>query len=773
MELWNGQGRKLLPPSAEKSSGIGGISGILRIFRGLPPRLGAVGLGALFASACTSGDICPFGVAYCAAAGHPASAALGAFCRYVLSGGQRGLIYAAACAVVLTCRLVLEGTATGKRRWFFPLCAMIALFSTGLVLVDSLTALLSLAVQTLLCGGFARMLREARDARSPLKSWGRLTAMLAAVLAWLPISIPGGLSPARMLAALLLLSVSCCAGGLCGGLLGAAYGAAMDVAMGHSPFFALLWCVSASVAGVLGRRERLSAALSFSITEGLLCLWLYQRPCAGAAFYEGLLAGAVLTLLPRRLWLRVETGCAALTLEPPVRHGMGEGSAQALRGLSAAMCRLGQLMEPVPVRTTDEPEELGQIFRRGCELSCRSCPRIMQCWQQDYAPMREVLCHLRQPLERNHAISPADLPPWFAGSCLAPMRFCGSINDAYRDALRLRARQMQEQSLCAAMGQQYQHMSALLESAAVRAGAGRNYDPRLEGQIRRIVRAYLPGVRVTVCLIGGQLQLDLLLKQPEPEALAECEILRKSLQSALRVQLLPPERVDSARGTVVRLRQQERCVLHLCSAAAKKDGELVSGDAFRHLHTGDGRAVVLLSDGMGTGQMAGMRAEQALELLCSFVRSGCALSESVATVLPVLAARFPEWGFVTLDLLEVNLFSGKCSLLKYGAAPGFLLRQGKLTRFDSGALPAGLAPEGQGKPIPLRLSPGDRVILLSDGAFLEEETSALLREHGTMEGQALAELLLNAAEKNGSCDDMTVLVAELGEGGTTPSAMKD
>lgn len=769
MELWNGQRGRVALPSAEK---------VAELLHQIPPRLGAVGLGVLFASACTAEDICPFGVAYCAAAGHPAPAALGAFCRYVLAGGQRGLIYGAACAVVLTCRLVLEGTATAKRRWFFPLCAMIALFSTGLVLVDSLSALLSLGVQTLLCGGFARMLREARDARSPLKGWGRLTAWLAGVLALLPVTLPGGFSPARMLAALLLLFVSCCAGGLCGGLLGAAYGAAIDLAMGHSPFFALLWCISASVAGVLGRRERLSAALSFSITGGLLCLWLYQRSCAGSAFYEGLLAGAVLTLLPRRVWLRVETLCAPLTLEPPVRRSMGEGGTQTLRGLSAAVCRLGQLLEPVPMDETDgtdtpdAPEELGQIFRRGCELSCRSCPRSMQCWQQDYASMRELLCRLREPLARNHAISPADLPPWFAGKCLAPLRFCGGINDAYRDALRRRVRQRQEQSLCAAMGRQYLHMSAMLEAAAARAGAGRDYDPRLEGQIRRIVRAYLPGARVAVCLTGGGLQTEILLKQAPPEALAECAILRKSLQGALGISLLPPETVDSTRGTVVRLRQQECCTLHCAAAAAKKAGETVSGDAFRVLHTEDGRAAVLLSDGMGTGQTAGLRAEQALELLCSFVRSGCALSESVAAVLPVLAARFPEWGFVTLDLVEVNLFSGKCSLLKYGAAPGFLLRQGKWTRFDSSDLPAGLAPEGQGKPISLHLSPGDRMILLSDGAFLEEETPALLREHGTMEEQALAELLLEAAARHGSGDDMTVLVAQLNAGEESSPAAK-
>lgn len=717
--------------------------------------LGALGLGVLFAAAAATGELRPFGVAYCAASAHPALAALGAFCRYVLGGGENGLLYGAACGVVLTCRLVLEGTAVARWRGFFPLCAMIALISTGLVQVEVGADLLTLGGQALLCGGFALLLGEARDGKSPLMPWGRLAALLAGLLAWLPLTL-WGLRPARLLAVGVVEVISCCCGGTVGALAGAAFGAAMDLALGQSPFFALLWCASAPVAGAFGRRERLTAALHFSILTGLLCLWLYQREGAGAAFYESLLAGAIMTLLPGKLWLRVETGCAALSSEPvlPVMCGGG----QALRGLSQALAGLGQAM--VPDTPAGPPELLGPVFRSGCELACRSCPRFSQCWQRDYESMRDVLCHLAQPLRSRHALQLSDLPPWFAGSCLSPERFCGSINDACRAALRREARLRQEREGQARLGRQYARLGALLESAAVQTGTGTLYDARLEGQVRRIVRAYLPGAKAAVCLTGGRLQADIRLKQPSSQAMEDCDALRRSLQGALQMTLLPPERVESASGTVIRLRQQERCVLLLSPARRKKTGETLCGDEYRALHTDDGRAAVLLSDGMGTGEAAGVCSRQALELLCSFVRSGCGLGESVAAVLPVLAARFPQWGFVTLDLLEVNLFSGGCNLLKYGAAPSFLLREGRLTRFDGSALPAGLAEDGEAAPIRLRLSPGDRVILLSDGAFLEDRTAALLREQGTLEGSALAGLLLEEAARAGSGDDMTVLVAD-------------
>ena len=750
MELWNKQKQEGRPRALTVQRNL------LRqwLQRGL-----CLGLGALFAAAQTAEGIRPLGVAYCAAAGHPAEAALGAFLYYVLLGGGSGLIYGAACAVVLTCRLVLEGTAVGRTRWFFPVCAMISVCSTGLVLVEDLRQGAALLCQTLLCGGFARMLREARESASPMTGWGRLTALLAGILALLPLGA-GGLTLSRAAAAGVVLTCACCCGAASGALLGAAYGAAVDLSLGQSPFFALLWCVSALGAGALSRRERLQAALSFSVVCGVLCLWLYTRPGAAAAFYESLLAGTALVLLPKRLWLQAQAAFASLLPETGRRRRHGEAD-RALQGLSAAVLQLGQAMDGLLHGAGAEPGDLSRVFRAACEVSCRGCKRCAQCWQRDYETTRDLLCGLAEPLRKKHALAPADLPVWFSGSCLRPERFCGSINDAYREALRREARQRQAQELRTVMGRQYESLGALLEVAAARAGAGTELEPQLESRIRGIVRTYLPGARVSVCLTGGRLQIELLLREAGPETLAECETLRRSLQSALRVTLLPPEPVERARGAAVRLRQQEKCALQVCSAVRKKAGESVCGDDHRKLHTEDGRAAVLLSDGMGTGRQAGLSSRQALELLCSFVRSGCSLSESVAAVLPVLAARFTEWGFVTLDLLEVNLFSGRCGLLKYGAAPSFLLREGRLTRFDSRALPAGLAAEEPAEPLQLRLSPGDRLILLSDGAFLENATEALLREQGSLEGQALAQLLLETAAKQGTNDDMTVLVAEL------------
>ena len=729
-------------------------------------RLGRQGLalllGAAFARAAVAEDIRPFGVAYIAAAGHPLAAAAGAFLSY-LTLGRAGLVCGAAVMVTLTCRMVLEGTALGRKRVFFPGCAALALlFTKGVVAAaGGVRAVLLLLCECTLCLGFALMLREARDSRSPLALWGRLTAALGGILTLLPVTVWGGWSPAGLGAVFLVLCAGAFGGPAAGVCVGTAFGACVDLVLGRSPQASLIWCVTGLAAGLGKKRERLPAALMACAACGLASLWLYGRPGVRQGLLECFSAAAVLVLLPEKWLLGLEAAFAGAGagLESG-RRPMAGGT--AMRGLSDAVTQLGAAMMALWHGAPEEDRDLGHVYRAACETVCRSCKRRDHCWQAGYGDLRRMLSDLAQPLREQHAIRPEQLPAWFSAGCLRPQRFCGAVNDAYRTALRRQALQQQEHRLHRVMSRQYESLSTLLEGMAARAGSGPEYDAALESRVRRVVRAYLPRAKTTVYLTGGRLQIDLLVPGDGPEATGDHSAMIRSLQGALGVALLPPAAVESTRGTVLRVRQREALRLDTRAAVRKKEGETVCGDNHLTLHTDDGRGILLLSDGMGTGARAGAMSRRALELVGSFVRSGCSLAESTAAVLPVLAARFEEWGFVILDLAEISLFTGRASLLKYGAAPGFLLREGRGTRLEARALPAGLEPmEGEPPVVQLRLREGDRLVLLSDGVWDGGRTEELLRENAGLEGQALANLLVEDAAGRGGSDDMTVLIADL------------
>ena len=117
---------------------------------------------------------------------------------------------------------------------------------------------------------------------------------------------------------------------------------------------------------------------------------------------------------------------------------------------------------------------------------------------------------------------------------------------------------------------------------------------------------------------------------------------------------------------------QERAVYTVDwgSSQLTETGSRITGDAYRSLTTDTGRFVLILSDGMGTGEDAAAESVEAVEILERFLRSGVEPATAMKILNSVMLLRNgDEWGFATVDLMCVDLFTGETSFYKYGAAP--------------------------------------------------------------------------------------------------------
>ncbi len=147
-----------------------------------------------------------------------------------------------------------------------------------------------------------------------------------------------------------------------------------------------------------------------------------------------------------------------------------------------------------------------------------------------------------------------------------------------------------------------------------------------------------------------------------------------------------------------------------------KAGQKVSGDSLTYFKTG-GRLYLLLSDGMGTGEEARRESQLTLRLTEQFLTAGIEAEAALKTLNAALALRGDERGsFTTIDLLELNLFSGEVALYKYGAAPTYIKRQGSVRRLTGTALPAGLQEAGTAPSLlTFSLEEDSFVLMISDG----------------------------------------------------------
>ncbi|MBQ5754424.1 MAG: SpoIIE family protein phosphatase, partial [Oscillospiraceae bacterium] len=116
-----------------------------------------------------------------------------------------------------------------------------------------------------------------------------------------------------------------------------------------------------------------------------------------------------------------------------------------------------------------------------------------------------------------------------------------------------------------------------------------------------------------------------------------------------------------------------------------------------------------------------------------------------------------------------DLYTGRGRLYKAGAAPSYLVTNGKLKELEGAGLPVGILKEVQGEEHRFSMGKGDWVVMVSDGALSDGEI--WLRQQVELcaavgsSPQEMADIVADAARRRQPAaappDDITVAVMKL------------
>ncbi len=321
------------------------------------------------------------------------------------------------------------------------------------------------------------------------------------------------------------------------------------------------------------------------------------------------------------------------------------------------------------------------------------------------------------------------------------------------------------------LSRQWQHTADLLQDAAGNLAQERQVDRALAAAVARAMAdlgAPAKFVSVTGCRRRQILARGVRWEADHP---AE-ETLRARLGALCACRLSPP--LLSLHGGLCELRYTAAPCLSLSVyTAGVSRGREVSGDVFSHFMGEGERYYALLSDGMGSGREAAVTAGICASFYAGMLAAGAGKEKILSALNTLLCEREEECG-ATLDLLEIDLLTGRAEFLKCGAAASYMRRGDSLFHIPAGQLPLGILPTPQAEGKAVQLEVGDRVILLSDGVSQGPEDSFWLCEllSGTLEkeDELLAERILLGARAHGEeQDDMTVAILTV----TLPQGQKD
>lgn len=163
----------------------------------------------------------------------------------------------------------------------------------------------------------------------------------------------------------------------------------------------------------------------------------------------------------------------------------------------------------------------------------------------------------------------------------------------------------------------------------------------------------------------------------------------------------------------------EEPAYHLLTGVAKavKETEKISGDNYSFYEADDGRMVVILSDGMGSGEKACRDSERVIELLERLLEAGFRKESAIQLINGALASSGQEENMSTLDLCDINLYTGESEFIKVGAACTYIKRGHLVDRLSAQSFPMGVFGQLEVETLYRTLQNGDYVIMLSDGVL--------------------------------------------------------
>ncbi len=202
-------------------------------------------------------------------------------------------------------------------------------------------------------------------------------------------------------------------------------------------------------------------------------------------------------------------------------------------------------------------------------------------------------------------------------------------------------------------------------------------------------------------------------------------------------------------------------------SSSPKTGSKYSGDTHSLIKINEGKFLIGLSDGMGSGEIARNTSTATLNLIESFYRAGLSHDLILDSVNSILTLSSTE-NFSAVDLAVCDLYDGKCDFIKIGAPYGFIVNDNGVRFIEGASLPIGILDELRPSFLELPVSSGDVLVLMSDGitdAFGSSvEITEFLSRTKLKNPQNLADSIVETAinlSGGKKCDDLSCVCVRL------------
>ena len=358
-------------------------------------------------------------------------------------------------------------------------------------------------------------------------------------------------------------------------------------------------------------------------------------------------------------------------------------------------------------------------------------------------------------------VSLIDLPSEMTLNCARPTEVLNSLNVILAEYRRLMTETENARSGRKLLAEQAHGVAEVMKSCAVELNRTKVFAGAAESVQKALASGGISCPEISIgfdgneilCVVTGKTNVDKL-----------CAIVSKTLQ---RKFVLKDKIVYGGEKCCLILGAPPKMDAAFGVAYAIKNGEKVSGDTHSVIRINDHTFLMALSDGMGSGEYARKVSESAISLIEAFYRAEVPRDTVLKTINKLLSFNRDE-RFTCIDIVGVDLNTGRADFVKIGSPAGVIIREGEIKVIESTSLPMGILENLRPTVCTEKVTSGDIIVFMSDGitsAFPSaSDLYEFLQELNPLNPQNLADKILAAAldrTDHVATDDMTVVCTRL------------
>lgn len=744
-------------------------------------------LGLLISRGAVLGELSPFGAAYAAAVHRrfTGTAVAGCVLGYILLSPSDSFRYIAVVLAIGALRWLFSdlGKIT-KSSLFAPLITFATMLATGVAMLYVSTSKMSelglCVVEALISSAAAYFICRSSQLMSASKGLTNFTqqeiACLTVSVCILMLSFAQvnifGVSVGRLIAVIVILL---CAryGGVAGGSIsGIATGVVFSLSSVEMAFLSGGYAFGGLVGGVFSAVGRLPVGMAFTICNTVLSFASSDSELVLSLFIECILATGIFMLIPADFGNNIR---AAFTPAPDRNQNEAmrrnitarlDYAAHALDGVNECITAVSDKL-----RSKCGAESDMQIYESAVRNTCSACGLKVYCWDKQKELTKDDFTRLTEVLRQEGFVNEKDVSEKFTKRCCKERELAANINVSYREYMSSLAAQRRITQVRSVVAGQFSGLSDMLWDLSEEFESCENYDTDSAALITEKLRTEdIVTIECSCRLSGGRgMTVDMELSKGKRD-----EIDRNLVQQIVSTscgrrfeRASVSEAGDRVRFTMCEISDYD--VEIGTSQHIAEDGNLC-GDCLSYFMNGMGSMVAIISDGMGSGGAAAVDSNMAVAILKKLLKAGLSYDCALSVVNSSLMIKSEEESMATLDVADINLFSGKVSLYKAGAPVTYVRKCGRVHRREFPSLPVGILNEVKFAKDAVTLHEGDVILMVSDGAVVGDDKwlEDLVRTWNEASCQDFASLVVNEAMKrrqNIHDDDITAIAVRLVENG--------